>query len=141
MEANNPSQKSAYPVVLQAAKAALASCKKLESDFRNTGDFCHNNIGAKTYEDWENMDKFLLNAADEMGKMRKCVELLVTVSSRQKLRNCDVGTEQEQFERWQAFCNKYDDDCTGCPCDGITGTFTRCFAEWAQMPYEEGATK
>ena len=54
-------------------------------------------------------------------------------------RNCDDGSAEEQFERWQAFCNRYDDDCTGCPCDDHSCTFTHCFSKWAQMPYEGGA--
>lgn len=53
-------------------------------------------------------------------------------------RNCDVGTSDEQFKRWQDFCNTYDDDCNGCPCDGHTNTLSYCFAKWAQMPYKEG---
>lgn len=52
-------------------------------------------------------------------------------------RNCDVGTADEQYERWQTFCDRYDDDCTGCPCDNKhTYTLTSCFARWSQMPYE-----
>lgn len=58
-------------------------------------------------------------------------------------RNCDVGTADEQFERFGQFCNRYDDDCTGCPCDTADSSwnFTNCFARWAQMPYEEGGAK
>lgn len=56
-------------------------------------------------------------------------------------RQCDVGTAEEQFKRWQAFCAKYDEDCMGCPCDGDTcASLTSCFSKWAQMPYEEGET-
>ena len=58
-------------------------------------------------------------------------------------RQCDVGTADEQLERWRAFCNRYDDDCTGCPCDGDTccSSFTGCFSKWVQMPYTEGGAK
>ena len=52
-------------------------------------------------------------------------------------RNCDVGTEEKQYERFRAFCDKYDKDCTGCPCDGLTCSLAYCFAKWAQMPYVE----
>lgn len=65
------------------ANDAISRCEKLESDFRNKGDYCHNNIGSKTYEDWERMDKFLLNAANEMKKICMCVKFLATVLSRQ----------------------------------------------------------
>ena len=53
-------------------------------------------------------------------------------------RNCDVGTAEEQFERWHAFCDSYDKDCTGCPCDGPVLSMAYCFSNWAQMPYKEG---
>lgn len=62
-------------------------------------------------------------------------------------RNCDVGTAKEQYERWQAFCNRnYKDnkDCTGCPCDSDDSNlcdFAYCFALWAQMPCEEGGAE
>ena len=52
-------------------------------------------------------------------------------------RQCDVGTAKEQFVRWMAFCGKYDDDCTGCPCDkAACVSYTDCFARWAQTSYE-----
>ena len=51
-------------------------------------------------------------------------------------RNCDVGTAEEQFKRWETFCLKYDNDCTGCPCGDSTHPTAYCFAKWAQKPYE-----
>ena len=53
-------------------------------------------------------------------------------------RNCDVGTAEEQFERWHAFCDSYDKYCTDCPCDGPVLSMAYCFSNWAQMPYREG---
>ena len=57
-------------------------------------------------------------------------------------RNCDVGTAEEQAQRFSRFCdaNKYvGDDGTNwcsptCPCYNIID----CGVKWAQMPYEEG---
>ena len=46
-------------------------------------------------------------------------------------RNCDVGTAAEQDKRHSKWCSP---DICECTC-------TRCFAEWAQMPYEEGGAK
>jgi hypothetical protein len=52
--------------------------------------------------------------------------------------NSEMGTPEEQVERWGVFCNRYDDDCTGCPCDAANAaTYTNCFAQWEQMPYVE----
>lgn len=56
-------------------------------------------------------------------------------------RNCNVGTVEEQFLRWQAFCGRSNPDCKGCPCDGPECSFAFCFAKWAQMPYDEGGAK
>lgn len=52
------------------------------------------------------------------------------------IRNCDVGSPEEQFERWWAFCGQFDEDCTGCPYGGCNRTMAYCFAKWGQMPYE-----
>ena len=48
------------------------------------------------------------------------------------LRNCDVGTADEQYERHEAYCKKQDMNCLN---DDILNCRT-CFAKWAQMPYE-----
>ena len=61
-------------------------------------------------------------------------------------RNCDVGTVEEQADRFDLFCSKY--KCSGawdstspeCPISkdkkGVM-----CELAWAQMPYEEGVEK
>ena len=59
-------------------------------------------------------------------------------------RNCDVGTAEEQTERWWKFCEKHfilslvKDNCAKCP---IRGTNRHCELAWAQLPYEEGGAK
>ena len=146
MEARNLSRHSTQPVMLQTARAAIVSCEKLESDFRNKGDYCHNNIGAKTHEDWERMDKFLLDAADEMKKIRRCMKFLATVSSRQNLHNCDIGTAEEQNKRFSKFCGSNADpmDIDGWACDWrcpLYENHPKCKEAWAQMPYEEGGVE
>ncbi len=64
------------------------------------------------------------------------------------LRNCDVGTADEQDARFSKFCvEKRSGSCSGCP-DAVGG-FTvangirECALVWAQTPYEaeEGAGK
>ena len=58
-------------------------------------------------------------------------------------RNCDVGTEEEQQERFREFCRIHDDagECgigrtrAKCPCwRGPENP--DCALSWAQMPYE-----
>ena len=57
-------------------------------------------------------------------------------------RNCDVGTVEEQAERFHSFCesNKQCGDvysCERCQLNSIED----CELAWAQMPYEEGGAK
>ena len=56
-------------------------------------------------------------------------------------RNCDVGTAEEQDERFSAHCNRYFNevglcgkDCPGRDFNMLGGT---CSLLWAQMPYVE----
>ena len=47
-------------------------------------------------------------------------------------RNCDVGTAEEQNNRFKRFCDsKSIGYCWGRGC-------RKCMAQWGQMPYEEG---
>ena len=55
-------------------------------------------------------------------------------------RNCDVGTAEEQAERYGRYCDKFTNDsmqCETCPCCGKI-PFGKCEFAWAQMSYEEG---
>ena len=60
------------------------------------------------------------------------------------MRQCDVGTAEEQEARFKKFCaahwsiNNVDSECEGCP---ITIEGAECEFAWAQMPYEEGGSK
>lgn len=50
------------------------------------------------------------------------------------LRNCDVGTADEQAKRHAAYCSR-SRSCFH------SGCIRKCFAEWSQMPYTEGSAK
>lgn len=55
-------------------------------------------------------------------------------------RNCDVGTAEEQIERFNEFCDSEWDsgnaNCGNCPL-WVSGTIGHnCQIRWAQMPYE-----
>ena len=54
-------------------------------------------------------------------------------SLKKSLRNCDLGTAEEQAERHKRWCRKRQiiKDYLGVGC-------RKCVVEWAQMPYEEG---
>lgn len=56
-------------------------------------------------------------------------------------RNCDVGTVNEQYERFEAFCKRYfreDAACSkDCPCYFWSIFNGECSIKWAQMPYNK----
>ena len=53
-------------------------------------------------------------------------------------RNCDVGTAEEQSDRFEAFCLRHK-NCSSCPCKYTEKT--SCSINWALMPYEEGGAE
>ncbi|MBO6031971.1 MAG: hypothetical protein J6Q22_11060 [Prevotella sp.] len=59
------------------------------------------------------------------------------------LRNCDVGTAEEQTARYKTLCRTQKNCNSKCPVMEWRGTsFANCEIAWAQMPYEEeGAGK
>lgn len=54
------------------------------------------------------------------------------------LRNCDVGTPEEQWKRFDSFCGGYPCNCDGCPFEPDGLAPSGCALMWAQMPYGEG---
>lgn len=54
-------------------------------------------------------------------------------------RNCDMGSEEEQSRRYEAFCEAHhtqcDKGCSACPCSKRSGV--SCELYWAQMPYQK----
>ena len=56
-------------------------------------------------------------------------------------RNCDVGTAEEQSERFDAHCRKHM-GCLTCPLREKDGGVPKyCEFVWSQMPYEEGGAR
>jgi hypothetical protein len=53
------------------------------------------------------------------------------------LRNCEVGTAEDQMERFKTFCNSYPLMCNGCPLKDFGIVYGDCVIHWSQMPYEE----
>ena len=54
-------------------------------------------------------------------------------------RQCDVGSAEEQDERFRDFCPKYTTGGSTSDCEGCKASGTACFEcalVWAQMPYE-----
>ena len=69
---------------------------------------------------------------------------VVDAALAEPLRNCEVGTEEEQAERFYSFCKKFQSGIQGmcsseCPCKECCD-MCHCLIKWSQMPYEKGKT-
>lgn len=53
-----------------------------------------------------------------------------------KMRNCDIGTVEEQTLRLRKICNKYKPNCSGCPYYTDISK-ENCWLKWAQAPYKK----
>jgi len=51
------------------------------------------------------------------------------------LRNCDVGTPEEQYNRHDKYC-RLQPTCRKCLRGDVSPMCISCFARWAQRPYE-----
>ena len=55
------------------------------------------------------------------------------------VKNCEVGTVEEQEDRFRRYCNSRGTFCGDCPL--YNNRRGECRFAWAQMPYEEGGDK
>ncbi|MBO5704148.1 MAG: hypothetical protein J6R91_06250 [Bacteroidaceae bacterium] len=56
------------------------------------------------------------------------------------IRNCDIGTAEEQVKRFRAYCKPFivsNRMCRNCPLYKGTTNIVECLCKWSQMPYEE----
>ena len=79
--------------------------------------------------------------AEARGMSTKCVNgcealRVAKAALDRKPRNCDVGTPEEQVERFQWFCDTR--PCDRCTLKNKGSAIHDCAIHWAQMPYEEG---
>ena len=79
------------------------------------------------YDNIRHPTKAMGLAEDVCDRMNREVEIF------RPLRNCDVGTAEEQAKRHRDWCNS-----NVCKC---ASSCKICFAKWSQMPYEEGGAK
>lgn len=63
---------------------------------------------------------------------KNCVAAVEKIDSvlAEPLRNCEVGTAEEQAIRFEAYCDSHT-NCAHCPLKG-----QQCVLAWSQMPYE-----
>lgn len=66
----------------------------------------------------------------------------IAESLKKSLRNCDLGTAEEQGARHSKWCRKYGiDGDMEVACAHQDMNCTLCALRWAQMPYGEGGAK
>lgn len=70
---------------------------------------------------------------------KECLEV-VDAALAEPVRNCDVGTAEEQGVRFEAYCDNEVCNRKNCGCSCKVFYIDGCALEWAQMPYEEGVT-
>ena len=83
----------------------------------------------------------------EMGtdSLRAYADRIESEVKRKELRNCDVGTAEEQAERFYLFCKTHQSGIQGmcsplCQCKECSD-MCHCLTKWSQMTYEEGEAK
>lgn len=97
---------------------------------------------AKTFMDATRMRRVTDSARIDVGDIEDSANAALAAL----LRNCDVGTAEEQSERHKAYCRKHftpdqlGGNCHKCPLKDKRGW--SCQLAWAQRPYEaqEGGT-
>ena len=70
-------------------------------------------------------------------------QLMLRAVLAEPVRNCEVGTAEEQAQRFYNFCTEHSSAIHGmcdykCPCLD-SGDKCHCLCKWAQMPYESEA--
>lgn len=106
----------------------LGDCAKLREAVKLAMSVLCRNEADAPYRAWCEYD----NAID------KCKAALAAPP-----RNCDVGSAEEQDQRFRDFCPKYTHGGSTSDCEGCKASGTACFEcalVWEQMPYEEGGS-
>lgn len=83
----------------------------------------------------EQFEKYLHDYAERLqAALNRDRAVRNAANKRKPRRNCDVGTEHEQHQRFTAFCDAYNVvSCTKCPAYRSSS----CELAWGQMPYED----
>ena len=111
-------------------------CKQSVTDCNQLGNAVAMREALEAIKD--TLDKWRLNGV-EYWQYYELFDIANTVLSAPP-RNCDVGTAEEQSERYEKFCYAHrsrEKGCGDCPlCD-----IPCCEFAWLQMPYEEGGAR
>ena len=95
---------------------------------------CASNSDVILEYDYRRCPQVIQFAKDACDRMNREAEI------GRPLRNCDVGTAEEQCARFQRFCDKYT-ICHKCPLWRGGGPVYRCYSFWSNLLYKKGETK
>lgn len=76
------------------------------------------------------MFNFLKTQNGGYEEMANALDKAKAALATEPLRNCEVGTAEEQATRFEAYCDSHT-NCAHCPLRG-----QQCVLAWAQLPYE-----
>ena len=86
---------------------------------------------------YDPIDEICMRCAASPEKDGDCPYEKARKALSEPARNCDVGTADEQSERFDKFCDEQCmKSCKACPVYKAMTTDYECFSRWAQMPYE-----
>lgn len=77
-------------------------------------------------------EPYVLKPKDTLAKMDAALA--------EPVKNCEVGTAEEQLERLNAYCKKCD-GCMSYTRPELLDEVCLCALKWAQKPYKEGGGK
>ena len=69
-----------------------------------------------------------------------CDRMNKEVEISRPLRNCDVGTADEQYAKFMRFCSKQE-DCKECTLRRVGGSASKCYAYWSHLLYKKEGAK
>lgn len=102
-------------------------------------------LGKNIDESLGNNEFTVWNCRYERSAANSIVEIAKSALA-EPLRNCDIGTAEEQAKRFEEFCLKHigcaeetgGRHCVGCPLEKASRNITqKCELYWSQMPYDE----
>ena len=144
---NTSMQDITAEVVYAWASRLADACKQSVTDCNQLGNTAKMREALEKIASMGEQIDYQLGSSEETVyalKHERCLAHNISECARSALsappRNCDVGTAEEQSERYEKFCYAHrsrEKGCGDCPlCD-----IPCCEFAWLQMPYEEGGAR
>ena len=120
--------------LLKVAKDAISSRERAPTSEKSSQVGNASKMREALINAYNAMFKFIKTPYAECDEMAFALDGAIDALSAPP-RNCDVGTPEDQHNRFMRFCDsKSMGYCWGRGC-------RKCMAQWGQLPYEEGGAK